>query len=174
VAIPYRRFGKPIGPGDVTRRRMAIPYRRFAVTYRSRGYYAAYSGNPLPTFRDNLSVPGPIGRPETSVRNCHCTLRSISEERRSHPYRDGNLKSRNEFCFIKSLVRVSNEVSFSRRNSRLPWTGITHQMCNTIHTLHPTVSSLSPVHILLTHFSPLWPTSSLPAACRCVCQILHD
>ena len=39
------------------------------------GYYAASSGNFLPTFRDSLSVPssgatrGPIGCPETSVRN---------------------------------------------------------------------------------------------------------
>ena len=41
------------------------------------GYYAASSGNFLPKFRDNLSVPcsggqslktGPIGCPETSVR----------------------------------------------------------------------------------------------------------
>jgi len=39
------------------------------------GYYAANSGHFLPTFRDNLLVPssgakrGPIGCPETSVRN---------------------------------------------------------------------------------------------------------
>jgi hypothetical protein len=39
------------------------------------GYYAASSGNFLPTFRDNLSVPssganrGQIGCPEKSVRN---------------------------------------------------------------------------------------------------------
>jgi len=44
------------------------------------GYYAASSGNFLLTFRDNLSVAssevknkkkGPLGCPETSVRNCH-------------------------------------------------------------------------------------------------------
>ena len=69
------------------------------------GYYAAYSGNSLPTFRDNLSVPssrvwkskkvsrnsriwiylflktGPIVCPDTSVRNCHSTLCNIPEER---------------------------------------------------------------------------------------------
>jgi hypothetical protein len=38
------------------------------------GYYGASSGNFLPTFRDNLSVPSsgfknPKGCPETSVRN---------------------------------------------------------------------------------------------------------
>ena len=68
------------------------------------GYYAAYSDNSLPTFRDNLSVPfsrvmnqerhefkkdfyslkmGPRGFPETSVRSYHYTLRNIQEERRS-------------------------------------------------------------------------------------------
>jgi hypothetical protein len=48
------------------------------------GYYAAYIGNSLPTFRSNFqgwrnwtSRPlniGPIGCPETSVRNYHYTL----------------------------------------------------------------------------------------------------
>ena len=65
------------------------------------GCYAAYSGNSLRTFRYNLAVPsskvnnsnlcwiswllkmGPIGCPETSVRNYHSTLRNIPEERRS-------------------------------------------------------------------------------------------
>jgi len=49
-------------------------------------YYAACSGNFLPTFRDNLSVPsgvkypidplkmGPIGCPATSVRNYRCSV----------------------------------------------------------------------------------------------------
>ena len=46
-------------------------------------HYKACSGNLLPTFWDKLSVPssavkkfytGPIGCPETSVRNYHCTL----------------------------------------------------------------------------------------------------
>jgi hypothetical protein len=44
--------------------------------------YAASSGNPLPTFRADVSVPsstvkkmGPIRRPETSVTDYHSTLR---------------------------------------------------------------------------------------------------
>jgi hypothetical protein len=58
------------------------------------GCYAASSGNSLLTFRDNLSVPssgienpnesltmGPIGCPETSVRNDHYLLRNNPEER---------------------------------------------------------------------------------------------
>ena len=59
------------------------------------GYYAASSGNSLRTYRDNLSVPssrdkmlpinnkGPIGCPETSVMNCHYSLRNSPEERSS-------------------------------------------------------------------------------------------
>jgi len=45
-------------------------------------FYAAIHGNTLPTFRDNLSVPssysrlGPIGCPETSIRDYHCALRN--------------------------------------------------------------------------------------------------
>jgi hypothetical protein len=61
-------------------------------------YYAASNGNPLQTFRDNVSVPssrvkksksswtswplkmGPIRCPETSVNDYHSTLRNIPEE----------------------------------------------------------------------------------------------
>jgi hypothetical protein len=63
-------------------------------------YYAANSGNSLPTFRDNISAlslgqrRGPIGCPETSVRNYHCSLRNSPEERSSHLLRSGSLKSR--------------------------------------------------------------------------------
>ena len=63
------------------------------------GYYAASSGNFLPTFRDNLSVPsswplkmGSIGCPETSVRKYHYSLRDDTEERSSHLLRGGRLK----------------------------------------------------------------------------------
>jgi len=66
-------------------------------------YYTASRDNSLPTFRDKLSVPskkdswalkmGPIGFPETSVRNYHYFLHNSSEKRRSHLRRAGNLKS---------------------------------------------------------------------------------
>ena len=63
------------------------------------GIWAAYIGNCLLTFRDNLSIPssrlcidsilkfntslktGPIGCPETSVKNGHCTLLNVPGER---------------------------------------------------------------------------------------------
>jgi hypothetical protein len=47
------------------------------------GNYAAESGNYVPTFRDNLSVPSSRVKmccPEMSVQNYHCTLRNIPEE----------------------------------------------------------------------------------------------
>jgi hypothetical protein len=63
------------------------------------GYYAPSSGNPLPTFRDNVSVPssrikkskkqrgplkmGPIRCPETSVKDYHSMVRNSREKRRS-------------------------------------------------------------------------------------------
>jgi len=55
-------------------------------------YYTAGSGNFLPTFRGNLSIPssglilkmGPVGCPETSVRNYHYCLRNSAEEGKSH------------------------------------------------------------------------------------------
>ena len=50
------------------------------------GYYAASSGNSLPTFRDKLSGTtsrtkkvGLIGCPETSERNYHYSLRNNPE-----------------------------------------------------------------------------------------------
>ena len=66
------------------------------------GYYAASSGNFLPKFRDNLSVPSlgfkdPVGCPETSVRNYHCSLRSNPEEHSSLLLRGGSLKSGKKF-----------------------------------------------------------------------------
>ena len=62
-------------------------------------YYAASSGNSLPTFRHSLSVSswslktGPIGCAETSVRNYHYSLRHSPEGRSSHLLRGGRLKS---------------------------------------------------------------------------------
>jgi len=54
------------------------------------GYYAAYSGNSLTLFRDDLSVPssrvknmGQLGFPEMSLRNSYYTLGNIPEEWRS-------------------------------------------------------------------------------------------
>jgi hypothetical protein len=70
------------------------------------GHYAASSGNPLPAFRDNVSVSsskvkktrtswllkmGRIRCPETSVKDYRSTLRNIPEERRAHQHRGGSL-----------------------------------------------------------------------------------
>jgi hypothetical protein len=52
---------------DITWRIVVIPYRRFGTTFRA---------------------------PETSVSDCHYTLRNIREERRFHLLRGGSLKLR--------------------------------------------------------------------------------
>jgi hypothetical protein len=88
------------------------------------GYYAASSGNFLPTFLDNLPVPisrvknkkklnfwplkmGPIICSETSVRNYHYSQRNNTEERSCHHYAfielhsvsfNNTLKSISMFC----------------------------------------------------------------------------
>jgi hypothetical protein len=62
------------------------------------GFYAASSGNFLPTFWENINATfrgqeskdsrtlkvRPIGCPETSLRNYHCSLRNNPEERSYH------------------------------------------------------------------------------------------
>ena len=50
---------------------------------------------------------GPIGCPETSVRNYRSTLRNIPEERRSHLHRGGSLKSRMKITLLKPTLVVS-------------------------------------------------------------------
>ena len=74
----------------------------------------SYSGNSVPTFRENLSVPPPKGReriswplklepidyPETSVRNYHHTLRNIPEEHGNPLLLDGSLISLKDCSFF--------------------------------------------------------------------------
>ena len=57
-------------------------------------YYAASSGNSLPTFRDNPLKMGQVFCPETSVNNYHYSLHNNPEERSSHLLRGASLKSR--------------------------------------------------------------------------------
>jgi len=73
-------------------------------------HYAASSGNFLPKFPDNFSVPsswvlkiGPKGCPETSVRNYHYSLHNNPEGRSSHLVRGGSPK-----YTIRLTVRFSN------------------------------------------------------------------
>ena len=69
----------------ITERIVVIPYRRFGTTYPSNIFFL--NSGPL-----NM---GPIGCPETSVRNCHYSLRNNPAERSSHLFRGGSLKSWN-------------------------------------------------------------------------------
>jgi hypothetical protein len=72
---------------DNMQRRVVISYRRFGTIHRS---YVRGSTSWI----SRAMKMGPMGCHETSVRNCHCTLRIIPEERRSHLHRCGRLKSR--------------------------------------------------------------------------------
>jgi hypothetical protein len=94
------------------------------------GYYAASSGNSLPTFRDNISAPPPsvivkgletlkmwpIGCPETSVRNYHYSLRNNPKARSSHLLRGGSLKSR---IFLAVFVTGHQAVNIVRKQREL-------------------------------------------------------
>jgi len=60
------------------------------------GYSAAYIGNIFSSWIFFPLKMGPIISPETSVRNYHDTLRSVSEERKSHLLRGGSQNSRIE------------------------------------------------------------------------------
>jgi hypothetical protein len=106
VVILYWRFGTTYR-SHLQGHRVLILYRRFGTTYRphlqgSRSPLLdpssrALSGNPLPTFRDNVSVPssrvkkstswplqmGPIRCPETSVKDYNSPLIYTPDECRS-------------------------------------------------------------------------------------------
>ena len=62
----------------IMHRVMVISYRRFGTTYRSHRQASRINPWPLKT--------GPIGCPETSVRNYHFSLRNDAEERISPLY----------------------------------------------------------------------------------------
>jgi len=67
-----------------------IRQRVVVIYYRNCG--TAYSSH-LQCWKSPLKM-GPIGCPETSVRNYHYSLRNNTEERSSFPLRNGSFKSR--------------------------------------------------------------------------------
>jgi hypothetical protein len=64
---------------------------------------------------------GPIGCPETSVQNCHSTLRNIPKEGRPHLHRGGSLKSRNANSTCTSVVHSSQEQKKQQRLLTAIW-----------------------------------------------------
>jgi hypothetical protein len=52
---------------------------------------------------------GPIGCPETSVKDYHSTLRNIPEECRSYEHRGGSLKSRVCFALAQGYQHAARE-----------------------------------------------------------------
>jgi hypothetical protein len=79
----------------ITQRVVAISYWRFGTTYRSHP-----QGSRIQRIKNSWTLRmGPIGCPETSVRNCNYSLRNNPEERSSQLLRRGSLKSRTvNFC----------------------------------------------------------------------------
>jgi hypothetical protein len=95
-ALAFITHGRVTRPNELGTVRISNNYSAFYDTLYSAvlRYYAASSGNSLPTFRDNLSVPssGPIGCPDTSVKNYHYSLHNSPEERSSHILSGGRFK----------------------------------------------------------------------------------
>ena len=103
LPLPYReiRFNKQLSrvriPGEILSCVLSNFCRDMCEICALLGYDATRCGNYLPTFRENLLVRssrvkksisrtcnmGPIGCPETWVRNYHSALRNVLEERRS-------------------------------------------------------------------------------------------
>jgi hypothetical protein len=79
------QYHVPVLFWDITQRRVVMLYGRVGSTKTSQ-----HQGS-----RSPLKI-GPIGCPETSVKDYRSTLRNIPEERRSHQHRGGKLKS--EYC----------------------------------------------------------------------------
>jgi hypothetical protein len=75
---------------DVMQRRLVVCYRRFGTTSRCQ---LQRSSSPR-----SLKIRT-IGCPQTSVQNCHSTLRNIPEERRCYLNSGGSLKSFLDACF---------------------------------------------------------------------------
>jgi hypothetical protein len=77
---------------DVTRRVVAIPYRRFVTTYRPHPQGSIESRREPVTVRRAVCIAR--GRVRVWVVNCHYTLRNTPEEPRYHLLSGRGLKSR--------------------------------------------------------------------------------
>jgi hypothetical protein len=84
---------------------------------------------------------GPVVCPETSVRNCHYSLRNNPEKRSSHLLRGGSLKSNKGSDRVKDTVTVTDcgalgivlcRWAVPRRSGRLYWSS------KRLGTAHPT------------------------------------
>jgi len=90
----------------ITQRVVVISYRRFGVTYRSHP-----QGSRIQRIKNSWTLRmGPIGCPETSVRNYLYSLRNNPEERSSQLLRHGSLKSR--------LIQLLSKTLFILRQIR--------------------------------------------------------
>jgi hypothetical protein len=93
------------------------------------GCYAAWSGNSLPTFPDNLSFPssvlkkmGMTGCPETSVRNHHYALRNILEERISQVFKVfvyTGIRGPTIICSVRVLSNTAHRIAGTETMTKL-------------------------------------------------------
>jgi len=93
---------------DITQCVVVIPYRSFGTTYRS---HLQWPRNP----RRRISWPlkkGPLCCTGTSVRNCHYTLRKITEERRSHLFSCFKMKKLLGWIHTCNVTASRNTVSW--------------------------------------------------------------
>ena len=101
---------------NVTQRREAFPYRRFGTTY-----WSHIQRSRIPR---RISWPlniWPIVCPETSVSNCHFTLRNIPEELRTYLHRGGTRNRATDvdvgFAQLAVCISPSGWFRFSADNS---------------------------------------------------------
>jgi len=92
-------------------------------------YYAAYSGNSLPMFQDNLLVlswrvknswllkMGLIGCPEMLVRNYQYILHNSTDECKSHLLRGRSLKSHTKPQHVSTITGCPQQAHFQTQNS---------------------------------------------------------
>jgi len=118
-AIIGRATIKQNGNNDVVASTLQLKYKLENCALLA--YYTASSGNFLPTFQNNLSVPsssvnkqkmGQTGCPETSVSNYHRSQRNNPEDGSSHRLRGGSLKSRK--IQVYSFVIILNNLLIKR------------------------------------------------------------
>ena len=82
---------------------MVISYRRFGTTYR-----VPFSGVKKSKNLHFLALEdGPLGCPETSLRNYHYLLRNSTEERSSHLLGGGNLQLRDIAVYLRTFKQFS-------------------------------------------------------------------
>jgi hypothetical protein len=138
-------------------RRVVILYRRFGTAYRSHRsdrFFFRNVSTELPRYITQRRVvidvsgqpigpTGPIGCPETSVKDYHSTLRNIAEERRSHAPVNSLCTSLQKNCCAPDSIRRPQQTAGrpEAHTAALTFTTVrsvfdsTERSCDVIHTI---------------------------------------